>query len=77
MCSYFTKLLQGVYLFERLDNRSPSRTQLHFVTCVVIASPSLRNLENLKEELSQPRFGAYHLYFTSELTRQQIKEIGL
>ena len=35
---------QGIYLFERLDERTPTK-QLRFVNCICILKPTPRNLQ--------------------------------
>jgi vacuolar protein sorting-associated protein 45 len=62
-CPQSHLMSKGVYLFERLDERRKSKP-LSFVTCVCIATPTPRHVDHLKQELQNPRFGRYHLFFT-------------
>ena len=67
-----------VFLLERIDARSqcdPSGT-LRFLKCLVFLRPTQQNVEILRLELQNPRYGAYYLYFSNVIPKADVKVLA-
>ncbi|CED82751.1 vacuolar protein sorting-associated protein 45 [Phaffia rhodozyma] len=64
-------LSHEVYLTDRIDN--PKRDRMPHLKCIMFISPDPETLEWAKEELAQPRYGNYWLYFSNVLTKSSIE----
>lgn len=67
-------LAHEVYLTDRLDN--VSRQPLNHLSCVCFLRPTPAAIEAVKQELANPKYGAYWLYFSNTLTKGQIEEMA-
>ena len=63
-----------VYLVQKIEDTT--RDTLHHLNAVCILRPTNANIEYLKQELSQPKYGKYYLYFTNFLDRTQVQTLG-
>ena len=62
-----------VYLVERLDAKHEPMMHLRAV-CLLRPTPD--NLENLKRELSEPKYAEYHLFFTNIVGEEYLRCIA-
>lgn len=52
-----------VYLIDRLENQS--RDKMRHLRCLCIVRPYSSSIKHLVEELRDPKYGEYHIYFTN------------
>eukprot|EP01018_Ginkgo_biloba_P006930 Gb_21146 [translate_table: standard] len=70
-----SELLQKeVFLVETVD--SVSREIMTHLKAVCFLRPTAENIQHLKRQLSIPRFGEYHLYFSNILKTSYIQSLG-
>lgn len=70
-----SELLQKeVFLVETVE--STSKEMMKHLKAVCFLRPTGENIQHLKRHLSSPRFGEYHLYFSSILKTQHIQILG-
>ncbi|KAI9017038.1 Sec1-like protein [Gaertneriomyces semiglobifer] len=70
-----TQLLQReVYLIDRLDNRQ--REKMRHLRCVCFVRPSPESIQALVEELREPKYGDYYLYFSNSLRKSDIERLA-
>ncbi len=74
-CPQSALMRKGIYLFERLDARTPTK-QLRFVNCICVVKPTPANMQLLVEELRVPRFGKYHVFLTQHINRNLVKALA-
>ena len=67
-------LKKEIYLFERLD--MPKRANMQNVTAIVFVRPTRENFDLLIKELRKPSYKTYHIYFSSTIDRQNLKELA-
>ncbi|BEI85897.1 hypothetical protein CcaverHIS002_0601840 [Cutaneotrichosporon cavernicola] len=67
-------LAHEVYLTDRIDNNP--REALNHLSCIAFLSPTPACIELVKQELAQPRYGSYWLFFSNALTKSQIEEMA-
>jgi len=67
-------LQKEVYLFEKIDqkNREP---MLH-LKAICFLRPTNTNLEALREELKEPKYGEYHLFFSNSIKKTFVEELA-
>ncbi|KDR82790.1 hypothetical protein GALMADRAFT_88469 [Galerina marginata CBS 339.88] len=69
-----TLLSHQVYLTDRIDNKKRDR-MLH-MKCICFLQNSEDSLEALEEELKEPKYGEYYLYFSNILTKSAIERLA-
>lgn len=63
-----------VFLLERLDARNQSSNMgLRYLKCLVFIRPTTQNIELLCQELRNPKYGAYYIYFSNTLAKADVK----
>jgi len=67
-------LNQDVFLTDRVDNRK--RDRMIHIKCIAFLRPSQESIGALVEELRNPRYGEYHLFFVSSLTKNAIERLA-
>ncbi|ORY25715.1 Sec1-like protein [Naematelia encephala] len=67
-------LSHEIYLTDRIDNTS--REPLNHLSCIAFLSSSPQSVEWVKQELKNPRYGGYWLYFSNTLSKSQIEEMA-
>lgn len=67
-------LAHEVYLTDRIDNQS--RQTLSHLNCIVFLRPTQESVDFIKQELANPRYGGYWLYFSNTLTKKHIEEMA-
>ena len=74
VCSQSQALESQVYHVDKLDN--PRRKKLGGFRAVVIVRPSSENLRVLRQELADPKFDEYHLFFTNTVHDHHLQDIA-
>ncbi|KAG5931372.1 hypothetical protein E4U60_006148 [Claviceps pazoutovae] len=69
-----TLLNHEVYLIDRLDN--PSRERMRHLRCICLLRPSPNSIQLMIQELREPRYGSYHLYFTNVVKRSSLERLA-
>ena len=63
-----------VYLFETID--SMHRDLMKHLKVIAFVRPSDRNIQLLCQELKQPRYGKYYLYFSHAVSKADVKSLA-
>ncbi|KAG8815219.1 vacuolar protein sorting-associated protein 45 [Serendipita sp. 401] len=69
-----TLLSYQVYLIDRIDNRK--RDKMAHMKCICFLRPTPETMDALAEELREPRYGEYYLYFSTILTKTAIERLA-
>ncbi|XP_010534513.1 PREDICTED: vacuolar protein sorting-associated protein 45 homolog [Tarenaya hassleriana] len=68
-----SELLQKeVFLVELIDSISVSKESMSHLKAVYFVRPTSENIQKLRQQLANPRFGEYHLFFSNLLKDTQI-----
>ncbi|KAK6939992.1 Sec1-like protein [Dillenia turbinata] len=68
-----SELLQKeVFLVELVDSISMSKEPMSHLKAVYFLRPTSENIQQMRRQLSSPRFGEYHLFFSNLLKDTQI-----
>ncbi|KAJ3109675.1 vacuolar protein sorting-associated protein 45 [Phlyctochytrium planicorne] len=67
-------LSREIYLVDRLDNRQ--RDKMRHLKCIVFARPTPESIQALVEELREPSYGDYYLYFSNTLKKSSIERLA-
>ncbi|UNI16254.1 vacuolar protein sorting-associated protein 45 [Purpureocillium takamizusanense] len=67
-------LNQEVYLIDRLDNTG--REKMRHLRCLCLVRPSPETIQLLVDELRDPRYGEYHLYFTNVAKKSSLERLA-
>lgn len=67
-------LSHEVYLTDRLDNIA--RERMPHLKCICFLRPSPESLRALEEELRNPRYSGYWLYFSNVLKKSAIERLA-
>lgn len=64
-----------VFLIERIDSEGyiNNSNGLKYMKCLVFLRPTQRNVELLSQELRNPKYGAYYLYFSNIIAKADVK----
>lgn len=65
-------LQKEVFLVEFVDSISKSKESMSHLKAVYFIRPTSENVQHLRRQLSHPRFGEYHLFFSNMLKDTQI-----
>ncbi|TWU73275.1 vacuolar protein sorting-associated protein 45 [Metarhizium rileyi] len=63
-----------VYLIDRLDNTG--REKMRHLRCLCLLRPSPESIQLLIEELRDPKYGDYYLYFTNVAKKSSLERIA-
>ncbi|KAK9470886.1 Sec1-like protein [Dipodascopsis tothii] len=75
MVSTQSLLLQNeVYLIDRLDN--PKRERMRHLKCVVFVRPTGESVQQLIEELREPKYGEYELFFSNIIKKSSLERVA-
>jgi len=74
VCSQSQALEFQVYHADKLEN--PRTKKLDGFRAVVIVRPSSENIRAIRQELSDPKFDEYHLFFTNTLQDHHLQDIA-
>lgn len=67
-------LSHEVYLTDRLDNLS--RERMPHLKCICFLRPSPESLRALEEELRNPKYSGYWLFFSNTLKKSAIERLA-
>ncbi|KAF5311601.1 hypothetical protein D9611_009422 [Ephemerocybe angulata] len=67
-------LSHQVYLTDRIDNKN--RDRMPHMKCVCFLQSNDDSLEALEEELKEPKYGEYYLYFSNILSKTVIERLA-
>ncbi|KAF5004357.1 hypothetical protein FDECE_9131 [Fusarium decemcellulare] len=63
-----------VYLIDRLDNSA--REKMRHLRCLCLVRPSPESIQLLIDELRDPKYGEYHLYFTNVVKKSSLERLA-
>ena len=63
-----------VYLIDRLDN--PSREKMRHLKCLCFVRPHPDSIGLLIDELRDPKYGEYHLYFSNVVKKSSLERLA-
>ncbi|KAH8653646.1 glucose inhibited division protein A-domain-containing protein [Xylariales sp. PMI_506] len=63
-----------VYLIDRLDNQS--REKMRHLRCLCFVRPSSDSIQFLIDELRDPKYGEYHLYFSNVVKKSALERLA-
>lgn len=63
-----------IYLIDRLDN--VSREKMRHLRCLCLIRPSAETIQLLIEELREPKYGEYQLYFTNVAKKSSLERLA-
>ncbi|KAJ1570115.1 vacuolar protein sorting-associated protein 45 [Nowakowskiella sp. JEL0078] len=67
-------LAREIYLVDRIDNRQ--RDKMKHLKCICFVRPSAEAIQSLVEELREPCYGDYYLYFSNSLKKSAIERLA-
>jgi vacuolar protein sorting-associated protein 45 len=63
-----------VYLIDRLDNAA--REKMRHLRCLCLVRPSPETIQLLIDELRDPKYGEYYLYFTNVVKKSSMERLA-
>ncbi|KAK2594454.1 Mitochondrial Translation Optimization [Conoideocrella luteorostrata] len=63
-----------VYLIDRLDNAG--REKMRHLKCICLVRPSPETIQLLIDELREPNYGEYHLFFTNVAKKSSLERLA-
>ncbi|UQC78060.1 Sec1 family protein [Colletotrichum lupini] len=63
-----------VYLIDRIDNAN--REKMRHLRCLCLVRPSPDSIQLLIDELREPKYGEYHLYFTNVVKKSSLERLA-
>ncbi|KAJ3065815.1 vacuolar protein sorting-associated protein 45, partial [Quaeritorhiza haematococci] len=70
-------LAREIYLIDRIDNRQArEREKTRHLKCICFVRPSQESIQALVEELREPCYGDYYLYFSNVLKKSAIERLA-
>ncbi|KAL4063304.1 Sec1-like protein [Scleroderma yunnanense] len=69
-----TLLSHQVYLTDRVDNAQRSR--MPHMKCICFLQPTTESIDAVSQELREPRYGEYYLYFSNVLSKSTIERLA-
>lgn len=63
-----------VYLIDRLENAS--REKMRHLRCICFVRPSSDSIQFLLDELRDPKYGEYHLYFSNVIKKSALERLA-
>ncbi|PKY46282.1 Sec1-like protein [Rhizophagus irregularis] len=67
-------LSHETYLVDRIDNKN--RDRMRHLKCICFIRPTSETIQMLVEELRDPRYGDYYLYFSNTLSKSSIERLA-
>jgi vacuolar protein sorting-associated protein 45 len=67
-------LSHGVYLTDRLDNQN--REKMRHLRCLCFVRPSSDSMQFLIDELREPKYGEYNLYFSNVVKKSSLERLA-
>lgn len=65
-------LQKEVFLVELVDSISKSKESMSHLKAIYFLRPTSENIQQLRRQLANPRFGEYHLFFSNIMKDTQI-----
>ncbi|ORX46678.1 Sec1-like protein [Piromyces finnis] len=69
-----TLLSKEVFLIDKIENTS--REKMKHLKCICFLRPSSKSVQLMIDELRNPCYGSYYLYFSNILTKSQIERMA-
>ncbi|KAF2446419.1 vacuolar protein sorting-associated protein 45 [Karstenula rhodostoma CBS 690.94] len=63
-----------VYLTDRVDNQT--REKMRHLRCLCFVRPSPESIQSLIEELRDPKYGEYHIYFSNIIKKSSLERLA-
>lgn len=63
-----------VFLIDRLDN--PKREKMRHLKCLCFVRPSAESIQSLIDELREPKYGEYNLYFSNVIKKSSLERLA-
>ncbi|KOS16807.1 Vacuolar protein sorting-associated protein 45 [Escovopsis weberi] len=63
-----------IYLIDRLDNSA--REKMRHLRCLCLVRPSPETIQTLIDELRDPKYGEYYLYFTNVAKKSSLERLA-
>jgi vacuolar protein sorting-associated protein 45 len=67
-------LKHEVYLVDRLDN--PARERMRHLRCLCFVRPSPDSIQLLIDELREPKYGEYNIYFSNIIKKSSLERLA-
>ncbi|KAI5296350.1 vacuolar protein sorting-associated protein 45 [Ascosphaera acerosa] len=67
-------LSHEVYLIDRLDNAN--REKMRHLRCICFVRPSPLSIQFLLDELREPKYGEYHLFFSNVVRKSSLERLA-
>ncbi|KAL5417470.1 hypothetical protein PMIN03_001647 [Paraphaeosphaeria minitans] len=67
-------LNHDVYLTDRVDNQT--REKMRHLRCLCFVRPSPETIQSLIEELRDPKYGEYHIYFSNIIKKSSLERLA-
>ena len=67
-------LKHEVFLIDRLDN--PARERMRHLRCLCFVRPSPDSIQFLIDELRQPKYGEYNIYFSNIIRKSSLERLA-
>jgi len=67
-------LKHEVFLIDRLDN--PARERMRHLRCLCFVRPSPDSIQFLIDELREPKYGEYNIYFSNIIKRSSLERLA-
>ncbi|KAF2024432.1 vacuolar protein sorting-associated protein 45 [Setomelanomma holmii] len=67
-------LTHEVYLTDRLDNQK--REKMRHLRCLCFVRPSPESIQSLIEELREPKYGEYNIYFSNIIKKSSLERLA-
>ncbi|KAK1006525.1 vacuolar protein sorting-associated protein 45 [Friedmanniomyces endolithicus] len=67
-------LNHSVYLTDRIENQE--REKMRHLRCLAFLRPSSDSVQSLIDELREPRYGEYHIYFSNIIKKSSLERLA-
>ncbi|TKA74494.1 hypothetical protein B0A55_06454 [Friedmanniomyces simplex] len=67
-------LNHSVYLTDRIEN--PEREKMRHLRCLAFLRPSPDSIQSLIDELREPKYGEYHIYFSNIIKKSSLERLA-
>lgn len=75
MCATQTELLEHeIYIVDTIENME--RDVMRHLKCLVYVKPTEESIECLIRELSNPKYGEYHLFFSNKIAKNYLERLA-
>ncbi|CEP24137.1 unnamed protein product [Cyberlindnera jadinii] len=73
-CTQSELLQHDIYLINRIDNAN--RDKMRHLKCICYLKPCDESINSLLEELRNPKYSSYELYFNNALSKSQLERLA-